>query len=243
MTKLHPSGVQPTGARALRLLVVEDNPDILANLFAFLEPLGYTIEPARTGPGALELARDQSYDVIVLDLKLPGMDGIEVCRQLRRTLRKPTPVLMLTARDTDLDKVAGFDAGADDYVVKPFSLIELDVRLRALHRRASHQHVPAVLSAGSLRLDLATYQATRAGIPLRLTPTCLKLLAVLLRESPQVVTRAELERELWGDSPPNSDALRTHMHALRLAVDKPFPVPLVKTLPGIGYCLDPSDAA
>jgi DNA-binding response OmpR family regulator len=230
-------------ASSLHLLVVEDNPDILANLFAFLEPLGYSIDPARTGPAALALARDQSYDVIVLDLKLPGMDGIEVCRQLRRTLRRPTPVLMLTARDTDLDKVAGFGAGADDYVVKPFSLVELDQRLRALHRRASNQHVTAVLSAGDVRLDMGTYRATRAGVPLRLTPTGLKLLAALLRVSPHVATRADLERELWGDSPPDSDALRTHIHALRLAVDKPFAVPLVRTLPGIGYCLDPQNAS
>jgi DNA-binding response OmpR family regulator len=223
--------------RGLHLLVVEDHADILANVHAYLEPLGYVIDSARTGPAGLAQAASGRYDLVVLDLMLPGMDGIAVCRALRRTLRTATPVLILTARDTVQDKVAGFDAGADDYLVKPFSMQELDVRLRALHRRARGHHLGAVLEFGELRLDLRTHAAARAGQPLRLTPTGIKLLAILMRVAPQVVSRAELERELWGDSPPTSDALRTHIHALRLELDRPFPVPLLRTLPGIGYCL------
>jgi DNA-binding response OmpR family regulator len=229
----------PSGAdRGLHLLVVEDHPDILANLHAYLEPLGYVIDSARTGPAGLTQARSGSYDIVVLDLMLPGMDGIAVCRALRRTLRTPTPVLILTARDTVQDKVAGFDAGADDYLVKPFSMQELDVRLRALHRRARGHHTGAVLEWAEVRLDLRTHAVVRAGQPLRLTPTGIKLLATLMRAAPQVVSRGELERELWGDSPPTSDALRTHIHALRLELDRPFPVPLLRTLPFVGYCLE-----
>ena len=222
---------------ALQILVIEDNADILANLYGFLEPLGYAIDSARSGAGGLRQAGGQDYDVIVLDLMLPGLDGLEVCRELRRRLRVATPILMLTARDTERDKLAGFEAGADDYLVKPFSLAELDARLRALHRRARGLHVATVLSASGVRLDPGTFHASRDGVPLRLTPTGLKLLAALLRAAPRVVTKAELERELWGDSPPASDALRTHLHALRAALDKPFAVPVVHTVPGMGYWL------
>jgi DNA-binding response OmpR family regulator len=227
----------------MRILVIEDNADILANLYGFLEPLGYLIDSARTGPSGLGQAAAQNYDAIVLDLMLPGMDGIEVCRELRGTLRRATPILMLTARDTLQDKVIGFQAGADDYLVKPFSLVELDTRLRALNRRARGEHTRAALCFADVRFDTATFEASRAGIPLRLTPTGYKLLAALLRVAPEVISKSDLEREVWGDSPPDSDALRTHIHSLRLALDKPFPVPLLRTLPGIGYCLRSPTAA
>ena len=227
----------PASGGAPQILAIEDNADILANLYGFLEPLGYGVDSARTGASGLRQASTHDYDVIVLDLMLPGLDGLEVCRELRRRLRVATPILMLTARDTERDKLAGFEAGADDYLVKPFSLAELDARLRALHRRARGLHVASVLSAGGVRLDPGTFQASRDGVPLRLTPTGLKLLAALLRATPHVVTKAELERELWGDSPPASDALRTHMHALRSALDKPFASQVLHTLPGIGYRL------
>ena len=226
----------------MKILIIEDNPDILANVYGFLEPLGYSIDSARNGMSGLVHAAEHSYDAIVLDLMLPGMDGLEVCRKLRKTLRQSTPVLMLTARDTIQDKVAGFDSGADDYLVKPFSLLELDVRLRALGRRANGQQVDARLAFGDLQFDPATFEATRAGRSLRLTPTGYKLLAVLLRAAPHVVSRDELEREIWGDQPPDSDALRTHIHALRLALDKPFPAPMLKTMPGIGHRLVLPDA-
>lgn len=226
----------------MRILIIEDNPDILANLYGFLEPLGYTLDSARNGFAGLARAAEGRFDAIVLDLMLPGMDGLDVCRKLREELRQSTPVLMLTARDTLQDKVDGFEHGADDYLVKPFSLVELDVRLRALVRRAQNAHQEATLSFGPLRFDPTTFEAAREERRLALTPTGYKLLGALIRAAPRVLSKEALEREVWGDDPPDSDALRTHIHALRQALDKPFATPMLKTVQGVGYRLVDPDA-
>lgn len=218
-------------------LIIEDNPDIVANLYGFLEPIGYTLDVAQSGTAGVALASSASHDVIVLDLELPGLDGVEVCRRLRKEMHLATPILMLTARDTVQDKLVGFDAGADDYLVKPFSLVELDARLKALVRRARNENVEHILEFGELRLDLASCEAQRAGHKLALTPTGYKLLEVLMRKAPAIVSRDTLLREIWGDHPPDSDALRTHIHALRQAIDRPFAKPMLRTLPGSGYRL------
>ena len=223
----------------MRVLVIEDNPDIVANLYDFLEALGYELDTARTGKAGLGFLRDYPYDVIVLDLMLPGMDGLEVCRQLRGALRVRTPLLMLTARDTVPDKVAGFEAGADDYMVKPFSLAELLVRLKALARRGPSLGEDFVLRFADLELDPGTHEARRAGQLLRLTPTAYQLLFTLLRAAPQVVTREQLEHDVWRDQRPDSDALRTHIHALRQVLDKPFGTSMLRTIPGVGFRLVP----
>ena len=226
----------------MRILVIEDNPDILANVYGFLEPRGYALDAARNGLAGLVLAAEHDYDAVVLDLMLPGMDGLEVCRKLRALPKRTPPVLMLTARDTLEDKVAGFESGADDYLVKPFSLVELDLRLKALARRGRDDPASSRLVCGDLAFDPERFEATRAGRVLALTPTGYKILAALLRATPNVVRRDQLEREIWGDQPPDSDALRTHIHALRQALDKPFGTSLLRTLPGIGYRLLPPDA-
>lgn len=225
----------------MHVLVIEDNPDIVANLFGFLEPIGYTLDIARNGLAGLEMASRSAHDAIVLDLSLPGMDGIEVCRRLRDEYRNPTPILMLTARDTEHDKVTGFDAGADDYLVKPYSLLELDARLRALVRRMRNEQVRNVLAFDELQVDVRTGSVTRAGKTLALTPTGYKILLALLRQAPRLVSREVLEREVWGDDPPESDALRTHIHALRQALDKPFTRPMLITRAGLGYRLAAAD--
>ena len=225
----------------MRVLIIEDNPDIVANLYAYLEPLGYTLDCARTGDAGLSAAGRAAYDAIVLDLMLPGIDGLELCRRLRKDLRQATPVLMLTARDTIQDKITGFESGADDYLVKPFLLAELDVRLKALVRRARDAHVDVVLRLGDLSFDTTTLTVMRAGRRIDLTPTGYKLLSKLVRAAPKVVGRESLEYEIWGDEQPDSDALRTHIHALRQALDKPFADPMLKTLQGVGYRLvDPA---
>lgn len=226
----------------MHVLIIEDNPDIIANLYGYLEPLGYTLDVARNGNAGVSQAASAFHDAIILDLSLPGMDGVEVCKVLRSAHRLSTPILMLTARDTVLDKLSGFDAGADDYLVKPYSLPELDARLKALVRRARNEHVHAALTFGELQLDTGTGVATRAGQRLGLTPTAYKILAALMRVAPNLLTRQALEREVWGDNPPDSDALRTHIHALRQALDKPFSQPMLLTVPGSGYRLTlPSD--
>jgi DNA-binding response OmpR family regulator len=227
----------------MNLLIVEDNPDIVANLFAYFEPLGHTLDTARSGDAGLQSASRNTYDAIILDLTMPGMDGLELCRRLREQYRIATPVLMLTARDTEQDKLSGFQAGADDYLVKPYSLRELDARLKALLRRARNELVQYVLRFDDLELDTGTGQATRAGKPLALTPTGYKILLALLRHAPKLLSREALEREVWDDHPPESDALRTHIHALRQALDKPFERPMLLTRPGSGYRLVGRDEA
>ena len=226
----------------MKVLVIEDNADIVANLHAYLEPKGYELDVAHNGISGLTMAAEGTFDAVVLDLTLPGLDGLDVARRLRRDFRRATPILMLTARDALEDKVLGFDSGGDDYMVKPFSLVELDVRLKALVRRASGAQIPSAVRFADVCFDPSTFEATRAGHRLQLTPTGYKLLAALLREAPKLVSRDALEQEVWGDDRPDSDALRTHIHALRLVLDKPFERPLLKTLPGIGYRLVEPDA-
>lgn len=226
----------------MRILIIEDNKDIVANLYGFLEPKGYVLDTAANGYGGLALAAEHEYDAVVLDVMLPGLNGLEFCRKLRGELAKSTPVLMLTARDTLEDKVAGFESGADDYLVKPFSLVELEIRLRALVRRArGAQAGSAVLQFGDLSFDTVHYEVRRAGRPLALTRTGFTILKCLMKDAPRVVPRDTLEHEVWGDERPDSDALRTHIHALRQALDKPYPFAMLRTIPGIGYKLVSSD--
>ncbi|MFC7299590.1 response regulator transcription factor [Herminiimonas aquatilis] len=219
------------------VLIIEDNSDIVANLYGFLEPLGYTLDVAQNGVVGIQRAISSDHDIIILDLELPGIDGIEVCRQLRKDQRLATPILMLTARDTVNDKLTGFNVGADDYLVKPFSLVELEARLTALVRRARNQIVEHVLEFGDLEFDLSRCEVRRAGRKLALTPIGYKLLESLMRKAPAIITRESLLREIWGDDPPDSDALRTHIHALRTAIDRPFVHAMLVTLPGNGYKL------
>ncbi|KAB2923228.1 MAG: response regulator transcription factor [Dechloromonas sp.] len=218
----------------MHLLVIEDNADILANVVDYLEAAGHVVDCARNGPGGLHLALTAHHDLIVLDIMLPGMDGHQVCRSLREA-GEQVPVIMLTARDALDDRLQGLRNGADDYLVKPFALAELEARIQAVLRRT--RGASQRLQVGDLVLDLDAWQASRAGQLLRLNPACLKLLEVLMRKSPGVVRREVLETTLWGDDPPASDSLRSHLHLLRQAVDKPFPHPLLHTVHGVGYRL------
>jgi len=226
-----------TAPAPLKILVVEDNPDLAANLVDYLEARGHLVDTANDGLSGLRLAGTQVFDVILLDLILPGLDGIALCRHLREKIGKATPILMLTARDTLDDKVRGLEAGADDYLVKPFALREVAARIQALIRRARSAVVPQVLRVEDLVFDPATIAVSRAGRAIELPPIPLRLLEALMRASPRVLRREELERAVWGDAPPDSDALRTHLHCLRAAIDKPFDRPLLHTLRGIGWQL------
>jgi DNA-binding response OmpR family regulator len=217
------------------VLVVEDNRSLSEMVGEYLESKGFGVDFARDGVDGLRLASENSYDVVVLDLMLPRMDGVEVCRKLRSEAKKATPVLMLTARDTLADKVTGLDAGADDYLVKPFAIQELEARVRALIRRDRRQVSAEVLRVGDLVLDTASLRATRAGSELNLSPIGLRLLTILMRESPRVVTRRDIEREIWGDGLPDSDTLRSHLYNLRKTIDRPFAKQLLHTVQTAGY--------
>lgn len=226
----------------MRLLVIEDNRNLVANLFDYFEARGHVLDAAPDGVTGLHLATTQAYDAIILDWMMPRMDGPEVLRRLREEHLSEVPVIMLTARDELPDKIAGFRAGADDYLTKPFALPELEVRLEALQVRAQGRGRSKALQVADLRLDLATLEATRAGRPLHLYPACRKLLEVLMQASPAAVTRERLEQALWGDEPPDGDMLRSHIYELRRSVDGPFADKLIHTLPRVGYRLALLDA-
>jgi DNA-binding response OmpR family regulator len=222
--------------------LIEDHKDIAEMVIAYLENRGFELDYAADGVTGLHLAVTNNYDAIILDLMLPGMDGLEVCRKLRNEARRDTPVLMLTARDTLDDTVTGLDTGADDYLVKPFAIQELEARLRSMIRRHKGDVAKEVLAIGDLVVDTATLEVQRAGQNLSITPIGLKILTVLMRASPAVVSRRDLERQVWGDILPDSDTLRSHLYNLRKVVDKPFNRQLLQTVQGSGYKIVDSDA-
>jgi DNA-binding response OmpR family regulator len=228
-------------APSIRLLIIEDNPDIVENITDFLESKGYVLDFAMDGLGGLHLALTHDYDVIVLDLMLPGMDGITLCRKLRREADKQVPVIMLTARDTLDEKLLGFEAGADDYLVKPFALKELEARIKVQARRRTAEN--KILCIADLKMDLGTFEVSRQGKTIELNNTCTAILKLLMEAAPNVVSRKDLENHLWGDMPPSSDVLRSHMYTLRKKIDKPFEHAMIETVHGVGFRLNPEAAS
>jgi len=220
----------------MRLLLIEDNHDLVKELADFFESQGDLIDTAADGISGLHLAVVNEYDAIVLDLGLPGINGLELCRHLREKTQKWLPVLMLTARDTLSDRISGFEHGADDYLIKPFSLKELKLRLVALTRRQTANYQQSTLLFSGLKLNSASREITRAGLPIELTAIEFKILELLMQHAPNVVTRQDIEYTVWGDDPPDGDALRVHIHHLRQLIDKPFTDPaLLHTIRGIGF--------
>ncbi|MFC1747452.1 response regulator transcription factor [Pseudomonadota bacterium] len=221
----------------MQILIIEDDSDLAANLYDYLEAKGHIPDSAGDGVTGLHLAITNDYDVIVMDINMPGMNGLTACRKLREEAGKQTPVLMLTARDTLDDKLAGFDSGADDYLVKPFALQELLARLTALSKRGKTENNLETIEVSDLSYNPRTLEVIRNGQTLTLTPTGLKILELLMRNSPNVVSRQLILSTVWPDTLPDSDALRAHIHTLRSAVDKPFGAPLIHTIHGIGFKL------
>jgi len=226
--------------KIMRILVIEDQEDILQNIADYLQLQGHIVDCAQNGLGGLHLAVTLELDLIILDIMLPGMDGLTLCRKLRQEARVHTPVIFLTARDSLEDKLAGFKAGSDDYLVKPFALPELQARVEAVLRRSQFGQGQR-LQVADLCFDLETLQVSRQGKSLKLSPIGLKLLEKLMKSSPHVVRRESLQDILWGDDVPDSDSLRSHIHLLRQSVDKPFAIHLIHTVHGIGYCLKADD--
>lgn len=219
---------------AANLLLIEDHQDIAGIVTRYLERRN-TVDYAADGVTGLHLATTNDYDAIILDLMLPGLGGLELCRRLRQDARRDTPILMLTARDTLDDRVEGLDVGADDYLVKPFEVKELEARVNALVRRRRGKVVQERIRVADLVIDPTTLEAHRGTARLTLTPITFRILYELMRLSPKVVARRELERLIWEDEPPDSDALRSHMYNLRRVVDRPFDRPLLHTVQHVGY--------
>ena len=217
----------------MKVLVVDDEPAVRAALERALRLEGYDVDLAADGGEALQRLERDSPDAVVLDVLMPNLDGLEVVRRMRDA-RDQTPVLMLTARDAVADRVAGLDAGADDYLVKPFALAELNARLRALLRRGAENGAP-VLRFGDLRMDTRTRQVSRAERPIELTRTEFNLLELFLRNPRQVLTRSLIFDRVWGyDFGPSSNALEVYIGYLRRKLGSPR---LIHTVRGVGYAL------
>ena len=225
-----------------RVLVVEDDQTIAGNLVEYLEATGHWTDVAHDGPAAIARIGAETFDVIVLELGLPRIDGLSVLKHLRDVLGIATPVLVLTARDQIASKRAGFDAGADDYVTKPFSLAEVLLRISALRRRATGAVAQDIMRAGPLRLDRRTRRAFVGDAPVRLMPRSLQLLELLMRDPGRVVTRLELEAGLWPADTPERDNLRSQVHILRRALTLAG-FDGLETAPKIGYRLRCDSAA
>lgn len=220
----------------MRILIVEDDPRISSLLDQGMREEGYQVMVEADGPLGLETAKSCAFDVIVLDLMLPGLDGFDIARQLRK-LGNRTPIIMLTARDSDVDAVRGLDLGADDYVTKPFSFDVFLARVRAVLRRGPVS-VPVIVSVGDLELDSGDHVALRSGRPLPLTPREFRLLELLVRSSPRVVPRQTIMEEIWGfDSEVSENNLEAFVSQLRAKVDAGNVQKLIRTVRGIGYCL------
>ena len=222
----------------MRILLVEDDPLLAESLADALSDEHYCVQVAPTGESAWGHITDASYQLVLLDIQLPGIDGIRLCQRIRAQGYQ-FPVLMLTARDTSIDKITGLDAGADDYIVKPFHLQELLARIRA-HLRRSTQPGDPVLAWKDLRLDVTTLEASYLGNPLKLTAKELALLELLLTHGRQVLSRRLIVESLWpiGD-PPEEETIKTHIRSLRQKLRKAGSTPdLIETVYGLGYRLN-----
>ena len=220
------------------MLLVEDDFDLAETVIDYLAIESISCDYASNGVAGEKLLADNAYDVVLLDLNLPRLDGLTLCQKLRSG-GNDTPVLMLTARDQLDDKVAGFEAGTDDYLVKPFELRELVVRIHALARRRSGQ--VQLLRCADLEMNLKEDDVSRAGQKIKLSPTARQILEALLRVSPETVTKQKLIDTVWGDDPPDSNSLKVHMHHLRKAVNEGFDSPLIHTISGRGFAVKEGD--
>ena len=221
------------------ILVVDDDEGIRSLLKQFLNENGYLVNTASNALEAKEKISIIKFDLLVLDIMMPGKSGLEFISENKNNLN--VPIILLTAKGEASERVEGLETGADDYLLKPFELEELSARLRALLRRNAGISSQSDLKVADLILCRQTEVVTRRGIELNLTPTGKKILALLMKEAPNVVSRKRLEKEIWGDMPPDSDALRSHLYTLRKIVDKPFDHPLIHTVQSSGFRMSVND--
>lgn len=218
------------------ILLVEDDLDLAATIIDYLEIEDICCDHAANGVIGLQLIEKNNYDVAILDINMPQMNGLTLCKSIRK-LGSNMPILMLTARDSLPDKLAGFDVGTDDYMVKPFEMLELIARINALSKRQSGQSER--FSIADLTVDFKSKVAKRHQRELKLSPTGWILLEVLLRKSPQVISREQLSRAIWGDETPDSNSLKVHIFKLRQQIDSEGESKLLKTISGQGFTLKP----
>lgn len=223
-------------AAVLTVLLIEDHAGIARQIAAFVDGLGWQLDHAGTGALGAQLATNNIYDVVLLDLNLPDIDGLQVCRAIKAGAPGNVSILMLTVRDAYEDKARGFHGGADDYLTKPFDLRELALRCEALARR-SQLHVHQEMRVGPLLLLAREGRAWYGAAPVSLTQSGFKILLLLCREHPHAVARSALIAQLWGSEPPDSDALKSHIHALRKQLERAGAAGLLVTIPQLGYRL------
>lgn len=230
---------RPKSEDAMEILIVEDEKKIADSLKKGLEELGYEISVAYDGTIGEKLFHQQPFDLIILDINLPGINGIELCKRIRQH-NKTVPILMLTTFGSVPDKVEGFDAGADDYMVKPFSFAELVVRIKALLKRSTGEQAGAgnILTIADLEMNLDTKQVTRSGKTINLTAKEFHLLEYLLKNKKRVVSRAAIGEHVWNiDFDTNTNTIEVYINYLRKKVDRDFPVKLIHTQVGFGYII------
>jgi len=221
----------------MRILIIEDDERLAGLIARSVREQGHEAVVAYDGTLGLRSALDPAHELIVMDLMLPGMNGIELCRAVRSE-RPDVPIIMLTALGTTDDKVEGFDAGADDYLVKPFDLRELHVRIRALAKRKHGGAAEGLLRIADLELDLRTHEVRRAGQPVHLTPKEFSLLAYLMQHAGRVVPRTEIAREVWGiDFDTGTNFIDVYINYLRRKMDRDHGLKLIHTKPGVGFIL------
>ncbi len=222
--------------KPLKLLIVEDNLHIAKQLGDFLSGLHWQVDFANEGKLAVELASREHFDVVLLDLNLPDIDGFQVCRQIKAQAPSNVPILMLTARDAFEDKAQGFSTGADDYLTKPFDFREVALRCEALSRR-QQLHIKQEIQIGALRLLVRDMRVEYANHNITLTQVGFKILLLLSQKYPDAVSRSHILHEIWGDAPPQSDALKSHIYSLRKQVESVAGYDLIRTVHNLGYQL------
>lgn len=220
----------------MKLLLIEDHAEISKVIFEYFELKGYDMDYASDGKHGLHLAKTNHYDMIILDIMLPQIDGLSVCRQLRES-GYAVPIIMLTACDEKQDILSGFEQGADDYLVKPFDLNILEARINANHKRFKGSFVQKKLTFKELSLDLTTHIAERGGCQFSLNHAQFKLLKLLMLKTPEIATREEIISEIWLNEEPEEHLIRNHVYRLRTLIDKPFKQAYIKTMPKVGYLL------
>ena len=219
----------------MRALLIEDNYDLSESLYDYLQSHGVVVDCAYTARSALGLLEQLSFDVIILDINLPDINGFELCKRLRNEYQNTTPIIMLTALSSLEDKLSGFSSGAEDYLVKPFEMAELLARMNVLVDRK--KPTQRRLQVGELTYDLDTQEVSRLNTVIELNASSKKILELLMKKSPHVVSKKDLEYALWGEDSPEHDVLKIHIHTLRQKIDKPFSAEYLQTIRGSGYVL------